>query len=87
MYLQHNLIQDLDGNFQLTMVQDNTALAAAVSAEKAETGGWTEERTMKKMLSVPPQVYHEYAQQYGAECWQDDDFLKFFAAHRPEFAY
>ena len=85
MYVKHNLIEDAGGNFVFSVVQDNTEHAKATQQEKAETGGWTEERTMKKMVSVPPYVYQEYSNLYGAECWQSKDFLKWFKAHRPEY--
>jgi len=85
MYIKHDLIQDLDGNFVFSVVQDNTEHAKAVQHEKDTTGGWTEERTMKKMVSVPPHVFQHYSDLYGPECWQSKDFLKFFKEHRPEY--
>lgn len=87
MYVKRELLEDPAGNLLFSVVQDNTEHAKGVQAENEENGGWTEERTMKKMMSVPPYVYYEWVDKLGPECWQDKEFLKFFQKHRPEFCY
>jgi hypothetical protein len=85
MYIQKSLITDADGNYVFSVKADGTETASIVTAERETTKGWTEERTMKKMVSVPPYVYYEWADKLGAECWNDKEFLKFFRAHSPHY--
>ena len=87
MYVKKNLIEDANGNFVFSVVEDNTEHAKGVTQEREATGGWTAERTMKKMLSVPPYVYMTFVDKLGPECWQDPEFLKFFKKTYPHFSY
>lgn len=86
MEIAKSMIVDLDGNFCFTAMQDNTSLAKAITDQKGETKGWTEDRSMKKIMSVPPYVYQFYVDKFGStDCWSNPQFLKDFAKMRPEF--
>lgn len=85
MIVAQNLLIDPEGNYLLSITEDQTEVAQAASAIRDATGGWTEDRTMKLMLKVPPQEYVEWANRLGPECWSDPEFLKFYKNHRPEF--
>ena len=69
MEIVKQLLVDAHGNYCFTAAQDNTSVAAAVTEQRNDTKGWTEDRTMKKMLSVQPYVYQYYADKFGStEC-------------------
>lgn len=82
---RQNFIQDANGNILLTIEQDQTDIAKSVGIIKEETKGWSTDRTMKMSFSVPAQEYYEWGEKLGFECWEQDDFLKFYAKRRPEF--
>jgi len=82
-----NLIVGEGGNFIFSVVEDNTEHAKDVAYDRERTRGWTEERSMKKMVSVPPYVYYTFTDKLGADCWSDQAFLKFFKKQYPHYSY
>jgi len=86
LYTTNSFLEDANGNILLTIEQDQTEVARDVQNTRENGQGWTKDRTMKKAFSVPSQEFYEWSQKLGADCWQDDDFLKFYSKHRPEFA-
>ncbi len=86
MIVQKNLITDARGNIVFTAIEDNEPLAKLVHQERQGNKGWTEDRSAKLMLSIPPYVYQKYCDELGPECWNDRGFLIEFSRMRPEFA-
>jgi len=83
---RNNFIEGADGSILLSIEQDQTDIAQAVQGARDSSKGWTADRTMKMSYSIPAHEYHEWGRKLGYECWQDDDFLKFFSKHAPQFA-
>ena len=75
-----NLITSPNGDVLLTVSEDHQAVCDAIDDARAETKGWTKDRTMKLSMSVPAQEYHEWGNKLGYECWEQNDFLKFWKA-------
>jgi len=69
----------------LTIKEDSTSVEVANKNVRETTKGWTEDRTMKKMMSIPPNEYYHWIDKVGEGCWDDTGFLKFYKNHRPEF--
>jgi len=85
MIVQKSLMTDAMGNIVFSLTEDQTAYINNVQDAKNTNNGWTEERTMKAICSVPPREYHEWGSKLGYECWTDRDFLKFYKARNPQF--
>jgi hypothetical protein len=81
-----NFIESPDGGIMMTIEQDQTGVAQAVSTMKEEKKGWSEDRTMKMSYSIPMQEYVEWQEKLGQGCWEDDDFLKWWGKANPHFA-
>jgi len=84
MLVAKQVLMDADGNFMLSVKEDQTQYAKDVKAERENGGGWSKDRTMKLMGKIPPKEYYYWVDKLGADCWSDNDFLKFHSKHRPE---
>ena len=76
-----SLIMSPDGEVLLTIREDHEELCQAVDEIKNTTNGWSPDRTMKLTASVPAQEYHHWGELLGYECWEHNDFLKFWNAN------
>jgi len=85
MLVRDNLITDIHGNYLLSWTRDTQHVADEVEARRKQDKGWVPDRGAKIMMSVPVDEYYEWEKTVGKGCWRDDDFLKFYAARRPEF--
>ena len=84
--VQEKFIMTPDGAINMSFTEDHTAEAQAVAKQREETGGWSEDRSVRTCLRIPPRLYHDATQKYGAECWRDNDFLKYISRKFPELA-
>jgi len=75
-----NLLTSPNGDVLLTVREDHQDVCQAVTDIRNESDGWTPDRTMKLAMSIPAQEYHEWGQKLGYECWEENDFLKFWKA-------
>jgi len=85
MLVRQNLLTDRHGNFLLSWTEDNQSVADEVKARREDDKGWVPGRSAKIRMSVPVDEYYGWEKTVGKGCWRDKDFLKFYAAHRPEF--
>ena len=76
-----SLITSPSGEVLLTVREDHQDVCQAVTDLKGTTEGWTPERTMKLSMKVPAQEYHHWGTELGYECWDNNDFLKFWKAN------
>ena len=82
--VQEKFIMTPDGAINMSFTEDHTAEAKATAQQRETTGGWSEDRSIRVRLRIPHRLYHDATQKYGAECWRDNDFLKYISRKFPE---
>ena len=76
-----SLITSPSGDILLTIREDHEQVCKDINTIKEATNGWTEDRGMKLSMSIPVQEYQHWADKLGSECWEDNNFLKFWKAN------
>ncbi|MCK5613901.1 hypothetical protein KAR91_69205 [Candidatus Pacearchaeota archaeon] len=76
-----NLIVSPDGRILLTIKEDHENLCKDLEDVRNTTEGWTEGRSMKLTARIPTQEYHSWGDKLGYECWESNDFLKWWDLH------
>jgi len=75
-----------NGEFMFDMAEDVTGYDRANTKIRNETGGFSESRDKRMLVSVPPRLYYWWANKLGEECWQDPAFLRSFIKENPQYS-
>jgi len=84
--IHKSMIEGPNGEFNFHYVEDVTSYEKTAAVIKTECDGFSEERTRRMNVSVPPRLYYFWANKLGEECWLDRNFLKSFMKENPQFA-
>ena len=78
MYQKQKIVTSLNGDVILSVTEDQEDVAQAMTNVRESTKGWTPERTMKLMLSIPVQEYYHWEAELGQGIWNENDFRKWW---------
>ena len=82
-----SLVCGPNGEMILDMVEDVTGYESQNAKIKDSCDGFSEERTRRMNVSVPPRLYMLWARRTGSEeCWLDPAFLRSFIKENPQYA-
>jgi len=81
-----SIIEGPNGEFNFHMVEDVTKYEKTNAIISKECDGFSEDKTRRMNVSVPPRLYYFWANKLGEECWLVSNFLRSFIKEHPEYA-
>jgi len=85
MIVEQSLLEGPNGELIFNIVEDVSVYAEGAKIAR-ERNGFSEDRSRRMNVSVPPRLYYFWANRLGEECWLDPAFLRSFIKEHPEFA-
>lgn len=86
MIVRKSIIEGPNGELIFDIVEDVTDLARTNAEIREKVDGWSEDRSRRMNVSVPPRVYYYWASKLGEECWFDANFIRSFMKEYPQYA-
>jgi len=86
MEVYKSVIEGPNGEFIFNIIEDIEDIAKLNNEIKTEVDGWSNDRSRRMNVSVPPRLYYYWANKLGEQCWLDTSFLKSFMKEHPEYA-
>ena len=84
--VEKSILEGPNGEFIFNITEDVTEMADLNAEIRAKTNGFSEDRSRRMNVSVPPRLYYFWANKLGEECWLDRNFLKSFMTEHPEYS-
>jgi len=81
-----SVLEGPNGEFIFNMVEDVTDYERTNAIIREECNGFSDDRSRRMNVSVPPRLYYFWARQLGEECWLDPAFLRSFIKEHPQYA-
>jgi len=85
--VQKSVLTGPNGEFIFNMIEDVTDYEKTSRVIREEANGFSEDRTRRMNVSVPPRLYYHWARITGSEdCWLDPAFIRSFMKENPQYA-
>lgn len=84
--VEKSVIEGPNGEYIFNMVEDVTEYDRSNTIIRKECDGFSEDRSRRMNVSVPPRLYYFWASKLGEECWLDSSFIRSFVKENPQYA-
>lgn len=85
--VEKSVLEGPNGEFIFHMVEDVTEYDKTSRLIREQCNGFSENRSRRMNVSVPPRLYYHWARLTGSEeCWLDPSFLRSFIKEHPEYS-